>query len=154
MRTTAAIIAVFMGLLTILVVLLGINDTIHAIIGFGERLVSNNKEVKVGLMILEALDFFMIALVFLIFTIGIVSLFIKHEDKKFQDSLPAWLKVSSISELKFLVMQSIIATLFIFSLSYIASYNAEPALDWLYLPGSILLLSLALFILMKGESKK
>ncbi|MGB5607813.1 MAG: YqhA family protein [Eudoraea sp.] len=58
-----------------------------------------------GLHLLETLDAFMISLVFMIFGLGIARLFIF--DKAEGKTLPKWLKVNSLEELKVLLWRTI-----------------------------------------------
>jgi uncharacterized membrane protein YqhA len=63
--------------------------------------------------IIEALDRFLIAIVVLYFGYGVYSLFIHPEEAEEDLSLPAWLRVSQIGQLKQVVAEVIIVILFV-----------------------------------------
>lgn len=99
-----------------------------------------------GLHLLEALDSFMISLVFMIFGLGIARLFIF--DKAKGKTLPKWLNVKSLEELKVLLWRTILFALVTFS---VTDFLKDNTLTWddLILPLIILILAASLFLVHK-----
>jgi|GEM_PF-2164197 len=153
LKFSAGIIATFMALLTCGVVVLGAKQGTKAFFTLLKYLRTSDPELHVGIQILDTLDIFLIAIVFLIFTVGIVQLFIKHDNKDYLDSVPDWLIIHNLSDLKFLLMQTIIATLFIYCISVLAESDERPLEEWLIVPAVILMLSISLAVLMLAEAK-
>ncbi|WP_276389322.1 YqhA family protein [Eudoraea chungangensis] len=101
-----------------------------------------------GLYMLEALDAFMLSLVFMIFGIGVARIFIF--DKYDGHNLPNWLNISSLSELKILLWRTILFALVMFSVTHLVKHPID---SWkvLLLPTVVLILSAALFLIHKRE---
>ncbi len=81
-----------------------------------------------GVDIVEGLDSFMLALLFVIFAYGIYRIFIldDQDDSKF----PMWLHVHSFSELKLLLWETTIVTLIVFSVTLLTQ-TEKPTTDQL-----------------------
>jgi uncharacterized membrane protein YqhA len=118
--------------------------TLHAWHGYQE-VFSPQPKGRPGINFVESLDMFMISLVFMIFSLGIMRLFTHYHEPN--DKLPGWLKLNSFKELKELLWETILLTLVIISVSDVVK-NLDH-LDWnvLMLPGVILILSLSLFLM-------
>jgi uncharacterized membrane protein YqhA len=101
-----------------------------------------------GIQLPEALDSFMISLVFMIFGLGVASLFIF--DKTEGKALPVWLNVNSLEELKILLWCTILFALVIFA---VTNFVKNPPGSWeaLILPLIILILAASLFFIHKRE---
>lgn len=101
-----------------------------------------------GVDIVEGLDSFMLALLFVIFAYGIYRIFILDDtdDSKF----PTWLHVHSFSELKLLLWETTIVTLIVFSVTLLVQTD-KPTTQELIVPGVILMLSAAYFLTVKGK---
>ncbi len=101
-----------------------------------------------GVYIVEGLDSFMLALLFVIFAYGIYRIFIlgDADDSKF----PAWLHVHSFSELKLLLWETTIVTLIVFSVTLLVQ-TETPTTQQLIVPGVILMLSTAYFLTVKSK---
>ena len=153
LKFSAGIIAFFMGILTVCVVILGAIQGSKAILKLLKFLKTGDKNLHAGIEILDTLDVFLVAIVFLIFTVGIVQLFIKHDNDDYLAAVPDWLIINNLSDLKFLLMQTIIATLFIYCISMLAEADEHATLEWLVVPGVILMLSISLAVLMLAEHK-
>lgn len=130
-------------------VAMGIYTSVEGIIGFvkGEL----NSVSRPGLKILESLDIFLVALVFLIFAMGIGKLFLAfdQEDQKFK--LPKWLDINSFTELKLLLWEAVLTTLVVYFVSDVVKQEGSYTWELLVLPASILLLSISIFILKKEK---
>jgi uncharacterized membrane protein YqhA len=101
-----------------------------------------------GVHLLEALDAFMISLVFMIFGLGVARLFIF--DKTEGRALPAWLNVKSLEELKVLLWRTILFALVTFAITNFVK-NPPGSWDALILPLIILILAASLFLIHKRE---
>ena len=154
LKFSAGIIASFMALLTVCVVILGALQGTRAVLKLVKYIKTGDRELHAGIEILDTLDVFLVAIVFLIFTVGIVQLFIKHDNDDYLKAVPDWLIINNLSDLKFLLMQTIIATLFIYCISMLAEAGEHAIVEWLIVPGVILMLSISLAVLMIAEHKK
>ena len=148
-RYIAFIINLFIIINTLALIGLGIARTFQALRHLFHAGVDQlgHGAYRPGLELAEAIDIFLLALVFLVFTVGINVLFIRYKDQEFINAVPQWMRVKSFTELKFLLMEAIIATSFvIFATAFIKQVES---FDWKFLiaPVSILLLSLSLRIL-------
>ena len=106
-------------------------------------------EAHPGLKILESLDVFLIALVFLIFAMGIATLFLDKPGSEQRFKLPSWLNISNFTELKLLLWEAVLTTLVVYFVSAVVKADGDYQWELLIIPGSIVLLSLAVFVLRK-----
>ncbi|AUP79994.1 YqhA family protein [Flavivirga eckloniae] len=143
-RILAIIINIFVGINTVGIVALAAYNTFRALVTLVNFFIKNNGDHSPGVYFLESLDALLISLVFLVFSVGINLLFVKHSDEQFIRSIPKWMRVKSFSELKFLLMETIIATLFVFLISAFIKKDGLITWEFLALPTSILLMSLSL----------
>ncbi len=148
-RYIFSIAVVFMLLNSIIYLIVGAVQSIHGYIEFFNAGFLPNEETRPGIHLLEGLDFVMISLVFLIFGLGIARLFLFSNAKA--EHIPAWLNVRDLKELKILLWETILVTLVILCVSGLVK---NPSTSWevLILPGVILILSLALFLMRGKES--
>jgi uncharacterized membrane protein YqhA len=100
------------------------------------------------LPLLESLDWFLVALVFLIFSLGIAKIFIGYEGRN--EDLPEWLRIDSFKELKVLLWETILVTLVVWSVSTIARRLDTLGWDILVLPVVVFVLAIGLY-LMRGK---
>jgi len=98
--------------------------------------------------VIEGLDRFLIAIVLLYFSYGVYSLFIRPEQRERELSLPEWLRVKQIGQLKQVVAEVIIVILFVLFLRVALQVFQDPdvTLSWLQM-GGILLLPLCTLLL-------
>lgn len=102
--------------------------------------------------VIESLDRFLIAIVLLYFAYGVYSLFIHPEEREEELSLPAWLRVRQIGQLKQVVAELIVVVLFVLFLRQAlhslsdtdAVLSLEEVATLLVLPISTVLLGIAL----------
>ena len=99
--------------------------------------------------LIESLDAFLFALVLLIFSYGILQIFILRRPLGSSEHQLAWMNIHNISQLKMMLIEVIIVILFVFFLKYTMLHFAEASWEMLTLPISILLLSISLYILKK-----
>ena len=106
-----------------------------------------------SLMLLEGVDSFLLAFVFFVFSFGLYKIFFIRENKGMDDTLPKWLHIDSIFELKSLLWYSVLTTMVVLFLNYaVVRINAN-TMSWTFLmfPAGILLISISLFFMKKAE---
>jgi uncharacterized membrane protein YqhA len=137
------IVAVAIMLLNaVFLIIGGVVISVKGYIVFINNSFTPNETYEAGLHLMEGLDAFMLAIIFIIFGLGIGRLFLFNqvEDEK----VPHWLRFDDIKGLKVLLWETILVTLVIFCLQKLLHFKTE-SFEMLILPGAILLLSLALF---------
>jgi uncharacterized membrane protein YqhA len=104
-----------------------------------------------GVELLHSLDFLFVSLVLLVMGLGIVKLFVLNPAEKDPPTLPVWLRIESISQLKVLLWETILTTLVIVALSDLIR-GLFTKLDWtaLIMPIAIMVLALSLFFMKKA----
>ena len=106
-----------------------------------------------GVHIAESVDALLFSLVLLVLSLGTAGLFLAVGDDAGQAKLPPWMRIKSLTDLKLLLWEAIMATLVVAAASgFIA---AMPHLEWrhLILPVAILVLAVSYFLLKRTESK-
>lgn len=97
-----------------------------------------------GVIIVEALDRFLIGFVFIIFSIGLARLFLS--DIPFLDKyeLP-WLKITDFNQLKTLLVSAILVALFVAWTPFAVSFTQSQTLDWhqLIFPACLLIMAVS-----------
>jgi len=106
-----------------------------------------------GLELLHSLDFLFVSLVFLILGLSIAKLFLLGPSDVDDASLPSWLRLGSISEMKVLLWETSLVTMLILSLSEMTANLETRERSWTLLltPGAILLLAISLYFIKKKE---
>lgn len=102
--------------------------------------------------IIGAIDLYLIAVVLLIFSFGIYELFISQIDQAENHSASKILQIHSLDQLKDKISKVIIMVLVVRYFQMVLDMSFGGPLEMLYLAGSILALSLALYFLHKGGS--
>jgi uncharacterized membrane protein YqhA len=125
---------------------LGVRNAFH---GYHDVIMGAEKGTP-GLAFLESLDMFMVGLVFLIFSLGMMRIFTHYHVA--DDKLPGWLRIHSFKELKILLWETVLVTLVIVSVSTLV--RNITALTWhiLIIPAMILVLSISLYVMRKEEN--
>jgi uncharacterized membrane protein YqhA len=124
----------------------GVYKSVHAYI----LIVQGRLEERPGIFIAESLDSFLMALFFLIFAMGISKLFLPDKIVIKEYDLP-WLKVGNFSELKFILWEVLLTTLFVFFCTQAIIKGEHLDLSILFLPASILMLAVAYKLLKHGH---
>jgi uncharacterized membrane protein YqhA len=104
-------------------------------------------EQRPGVHVGESVDAALFGLVMLVLALGTASLFLKSPGGEEDRDLPAWMRVKSLSELKLMLWEAILAT---FVVSAATGFMANlPHLTWnaLLLPAAILFLTVSYFLL-------
>jgi len=102
-----------------------------------------------GIKLVESVDVFLAALVFIVLAIGLAELFLIRDEEKDALQLPSWMKVRSFLDLKLLLWDAVITVLVVAFLGHVAAQVQDLQWEILMLPASILLLSVSLFIMKK-----
>jgi len=103
-------------------------------------------EHRPGVRLVESIDAFLISMVFLVFSIGVTTLFLAREGDRAVESMPAWIRVHDLAELKFLVWEAILAALVVATASAVTVATGPASWTALILPATVLLLAVALFL--------
>ncbi len=102
--------------------------------------------------IIGAIDLFLIAIVLLIFSLGVYELFIsKIEAAEEDEAASTVLKIHSLDQLKDKIAKVIVMVLVVSFFQRVLHTKYTGALEMLYFSGSILLLAVALYFLHKGD---
>jgi uncharacterized membrane protein YqhA len=140
------IIIVAVGILFLNSIFFVIGGTVLSVKGyieFTQNGFTPSETYKPGMYILKGLDAFMLAIIFMIFGLGIARLFLFNNAS--DDQIPSWLRFHEMKGLKVLLWETILVTLVIYCLQVLLTHK-ELTPDLLILPGAILLLAAALFI--------
>ena len=102
--------------------------------------------------IIGSIDLYLIAIVLLIFSLGVYELFISKIDEAENDENGSKvLQIHSLDQLKDKIAKVIIMVLVVNFFQRVLHTEYNGALEMLYFSGSILLLALALYFLHKGD---
>jgi uncharacterized membrane protein YqhA len=113
----------------------------------------DSRKSMLGLLavgLLQSIDLFLMAIVFFVFSFGILLLF---SNKEHGMILPEWLRIKNFTQLKAILWEAILTTLVV---SFIAGLvqqrldGKEPNPQHLIIPGAILLLAISLYFLKKA----
>ena len=127
-------------------VAIAVYKTVHAYV-----LVAQGKvEERPGIHIAESLDGFMLALFFLIFSLGVSKLFL-HESKFLSNYSLPWLKVNNFSDLKFIMWEVLLTTVLVYFTTKLIIVGNELNWNLLIFPSSILMLAVAYKLLKQGH---
>ena len=134
---------------------LGVWDLWHAL----SQLMHVDTEAGVRLSavgLLQGVDLFLVAIVFFVFSLGLLILFNNKSDAALPVNLPEWLKISDFVQLKVILWEAILTTMVVAFLGGAVKKRIYGELDKeeLIIPVAILLIALSLFFLKKGESNK
>jgi len=116
--------------------------SIKGYIEFAQNGFIPNESYRPGMLVMKGLDLFMLAIIFIIFGLGISRLFLFTNTV--DEEIPSWLRFSEMKGLKVLLWETMLVTLVIYCLQLLLTSQTQST-ELLILPGAILLLSLALF---------
>jgi uncharacterized membrane protein YqhA len=149
LRYVYAIAVIFTLINSVLCLAAGIRESVE-----GYRVIfqylSGEEIVGPKLLLLESLDSFLAALVFLIFGLGIVKIFIAPD--RMIEGLPGWLQIHSFVELKILLWESILVTLVVMTMGTVARRLDSLSWDVLVLPAVVLVMAVGLYLMRSGET--
>jgi uncharacterized membrane protein YqhA len=110
-----------------------------------------NGEDSPGIYIAKSIDSFLLALVFFVFSIGVLELFAFGQDSAGLDRVPGWMRVKSLSELKFLIWEAILVALVVASVESLVVSGNEIRWTALVVPLALLILAAGLFLARKAH---
>lgn len=152
LRTIIRIIALLVFGAGMVLAVLGLIDFILAFSYIGHT-DSHDITGILAVGLLKGVDMFLISIVFFVFSIGVLILFTDPETP-LPVRLPVWLRLKNFMQLKVILWEAILTTLVI---SFVAGLVEQRlsgqtiALVHLVIPGCILLISISLYFLKKGE---
>ena len=147
-------IAVLVAIAGIALAIIGIYEFVLAV----SHVTSSDKDHIAGLIatgLLKTIDMFLLAIVFFVFSLGVLVLF--GDETIIPLKLPEWLRIKTFIQLKVTLWEAILTTLVVSYLAGLAEKKFERHLISVYdliIPGAILLIALSLFFLKKGENIK
>jgi len=145
MRWMVIIIAFFSAMHAVAFIAMGIVRGIH---GYRQILQGPpwEGEIAPGVDLARSVDAFLLGMVFFVFSVGVSTLFVARAGSPALNSIPEWMRVKSLSELKFLIWEAILAALVVASVENFVAPGHE--LNWtaLILPLGILILALGLYL--------
>ena len=122
----------------------GVADTVRAY-SLAFRYLGGGEWSNPGVILFEALDRFLIAVLFYIFGVGMIKLFMPE---RFDEAdLPRWLNITGIKELKILLWETVLVTLMVLTVTSVVARPATLTWDALILPAVIAILSVSLFFM-------
>jgi uncharacterized membrane protein YqhA len=150
-RNLAALVAIAFVVHAIGFLVLGTYRAIEAyrpFLGSGQR-----PEGHPGQHIAESVDALLFSLVLIVLALGTASLFLTKPDRSNVSDLPDWMRIKSLTELKLLLWEAILAMLVVTGAATII--GDLPNLHWnhLVIPSAILVLSISYYLLKRTESK-
>lgn len=147
-RYVAVVITILTLLHALACLVLGVQTAIK---GYRHVLTGSDATQRPGIEILHSLDFLFVAIVLIVLALGVAKLFLLDPSAQDDASLPPWLRIHSIGELKVLLWETILVTMVIIALSNLSgSFYSAP--DWtaLLTPAAIFLLALSLYFMKKA----
>jgi len=114
-------------------------------------------EARPGIILFEALDVFLFAFLFFIFSIGFSQLFIPRPSRimnAFDSITPEWLKVHTFTELKLILWDTVLTTLVVLFVGNVFR-SKEGIYNWeiIIIPITIILISVSKYLIKKSENK-
>jgi uncharacterized membrane protein YqhA len=150
LRWLAVVVALVSGVHSVAFVAMGVLRGIE-----GYRLILQGPpwagEQTPGIHLAKSVDAFLLAMVFFVFSIGITTLFVARPGSAALESIPDWMRVRSLSELKFLIWEAILAALVVASVEGFIMSAHEITWTALVLPIAILVLAAGLFLARKAH---
>ena len=149
-RNLAALVAVAFVVHAVGFLGLGVYRAIEA---YGPFFGGGEREAHPGRHIAESVDALLFSLVLIVLALGTASLFLTKPGKDDKSDLPEWMRIKSLTELKMLLWEAILAMLVVTAAATII--GDLPHLTWshLVIPTAILSLSVSYFLLKRTESR-
>jgi uncharacterized membrane protein YqhA len=144
-----AVISLFLG--SALMFIIGAGQTVAAIailfLGFNTESMPAHltQSTLASVSLVQSVDSFLFALVLLIFSFGIYTLFVINASNEMMEKLPGWLHIANISQLKTTLLQVIIVILAVNLLEHVIKVGPDALrVETLIIPFSVLCLAGAL----------
>ena len=150
LRWIAVVVAVFCGLDAIAFVGLGIVRAWggYQILFQGPPWAGEHAP---GIELARSLDAFLFAMVFVVFAIGVTTLFVIPPESPVLETVPQWMRMKSLTHLKFLMWEAILATMVVASAETLIGMHGAPTWTILAIPSATLILVVGLFLSRKGH---
>ena len=111
----------------------------------------NSGEIPL-LKVFTSLEYFLIALVFIVFALGISQLFLTNKDRDLiEEIMPKWLRIRSFNDLKFILWETILTTLLVLYMVDLIENSLKITWEVTIVPIVILIFAISLFLLKKGS---
>ena len=145
LRWVAVVISLFSALHAIAFVAIGV---VRGVIGYSLIIQGPpwDGDRAPGIQLARSVDAFLLALVFFVFSIGVLALFLSNKGDSGLESVPEWMRVRNLSELKFLIWEAILVALVVASVESFVAAGHEVTWSALILPTGTLILALGLFL--------
>lgn len=148
LRWLAAVVAFFSALHAVAFVAIGVMRGLE-----GYRMILSGPpwpgDHTPGVELARSIDAFLLAMVFFVFSVGVTVLFLVRPGSPVLQTIPEWMRVRELAELKFLVWEAILAAMVVASVeSFVGTHDA---LGWtsLVLPIATLILAAGLALVRK-----
>jgi uncharacterized membrane protein YqhA len=143
------VVAVVVTLANSLIALaLGVYHAYLGLVQLGE-LFFKGKESLPDLNMFESLDYFLVSFVFLIFSVGLTSIFLQNTETV--SKAPGWLRITSLKDLKVLMWETVLVTMVVYALTSTIREGNQLKPDLLIIPIIVLVLSLGLWLIRKSD---
>ena len=150
LRWLAAVVAFFAALHAVAFIAIGV---VRGTVAY--RLIFEGPpwdgERSPGFHLARSTDAFLLAMVFVVFSIGVCTLYLARRNDPAVEAIPAWMRVKSLTELKFLLWEAILMALVVASVEAFVAAGHDPGWTTLILPIAILLLAVGLFFARRAE---
>ena len=152
LKVIVSIIAFFVFVSGLVLTALGVYDFVKIFKYLGSN-AEDNAARLMAVALLHAVDFFLVAIVFFVLSLGIILLFY-HVDASHPLKLPEWLKIEDFLQLKVILWEAILTTMVV---SHVANLvekkisGAPTSINDLLIPAAVLVISLSLYFVKKGE---
>ena len=145
LRWAAVVIALFSAFHAMAFVAIGV---VRGIIGYSLIIQGPpwDGDRAPGIQLARSVDAFLLAMVFFVFSIGVLALFLSDRRNSGLESVPEWMRVRNLSELKFLIWEAILVALVVASVESFVAAGHELTWSALILPTGTLILALGLFL--------
>jgi uncharacterized membrane protein YqhA len=113
-------------------------------------MISDHKQITVP--VLEAIDTFLFGIVLVIFACGVAIGFVFALPLEYQKSVPRWMKIEDVYQLKNIIGEVVIAVLIVMFARVVVESRGNVEWNTLVLPLSILLIAIALRLVELGRN--
>ncbi|MEZ5839533.1 MAG: YqhA family protein [Hyphomicrobiales bacterium] len=134
--------AIFGSLLMFWVGGLHLVEAAHALLSHAE-----GAETRVVVFVLEAVDAFLFGIVLVIFAVGIAVGFVVRLGPDTARTLPSWMKIDGVGQLKQILAEVVIVVLIVIFARLVVEARGEFNWTILVLPVSVLLIAIAIRVL-------
>lgn len=145
LRWLSPVVAFFSALHAVAFVAMGI---VRGVMGYRLLLEGPpwDAEKAPGIQFAKSIDAFLLAMVFFVFSVGILELFLADRKPPALESVPEWMRVRNLSELKFLIWEAVLAALVVASVEGFVMSGHEITWAALILPVGIAILAAGLYL--------